>query len=87
MAGRGEKGVLITTGTFTAAAQQEATRDGVTPIDLLDGNELCDLLKRYSLGVTTEPSKTLRSTRSSGARFADRHARALAAEPAGCARR
>ena len=51
MAGRGEKGVLITTGTFTPAAQQEATRDGVTPIDLIDGDELCDLLKQHRVGV------------------------------------
>lgn len=51
MAGRGEKGVIITTSTFTAAAQQEATRDGVPPIDLLDGDMLCDLLKRHGVGV------------------------------------
>jgi restriction system protein len=51
MAGRGEKGVLITTASFTPAAQQEATRDGVTPIDLVDGDELCDLLKRHRVGV------------------------------------
>ena len=51
MAGRGEKGVLITTGAFTPAAQQEATRDGVSPIDLIDGNELCELLKRHRVGV------------------------------------
>lgn len=51
MAGRGEKGVLITTATFTPAAQQEATRDGVTPIDLVDGDELRDLLKRHTIGV------------------------------------
>jgi restriction system protein len=52
MAGRGEKGLLITTASFTPAAYSEATRDGVTPIDLIDGNELCDLLKRYGVGVT-----------------------------------
>jgi len=51
MAGRGEKGLLITTGTFTPAAYQEATRDGVTPIDLIDGDELCDLLKRLRVGL------------------------------------
>jgi restriction system protein len=51
MAGRGEKGLLITTGTFTPAAYQEATRDGVTPIDLIDGDELCELLKRLRVGV------------------------------------
>jgi restriction system protein len=51
MAGRGEKGVIITTATFTTAARDEATRDGVPPIDLIDGDWLCDLLKQYGVGV------------------------------------
>jgi len=54
MAGRGDKGLLITTGTFTSEAKREATRDGAPPIDLVDGQELCLLLKRYELGVTTK---------------------------------
>lgn len=54
MAGRGERGLLITTGTFTADAKQEATRDGASPIDLIDGDRLCELLKEYRLGVRTE---------------------------------
>lgn len=53
MAGRGEKGLLITTGTFTREATAEATRDGAPPIELIDGDRLCDLLKEYSLGVST----------------------------------
>lgn len=53
MTGRGDKGLLITTGTFTADAQREATRDGAPPIDLIDGDALCDLLKEYGLGVET----------------------------------
>lgn len=53
MAGRGEKGLLITTGRFTTEAKREASRDGATPIELIDGDKLCDLLKRYELGVTT----------------------------------
>lgn len=53
MAGRGDKGLLITTGSFTADAQREATRDGAPPIDLIDGELLCDLLKQYQLGVET----------------------------------
>ncbi len=53
MAGRGDKGLLITTGSFTADAKKEATRDGAPPIDLIDGDRLCELLKRYELGVTT----------------------------------
>ena len=51
MSGRGDKGLLITTGSFTADAKQEATRDGAPPVDLIDGDRLCDLLKEYELGV------------------------------------
>lgn len=51
MAGRGEKGLLITTGTFTHAAQTEATRDGAAPVELVSGESLCDLLKKYEIGV------------------------------------
>ena len=54
MAGRGDKGLLITTGTFTADAKQESTRDGAPPIDLIDGERLCELLKEHGLGVNTE---------------------------------
>jgi restriction system protein len=46
------RGLLITTASFTPAAYSEATRDGVTPIDLIDGNELCDLLKAHGVGVS-----------------------------------
>jgi restriction system protein len=53
MAGRGEKGLLVTTATFTGEAKAEATRDGAPPVDLIDGQRLCDLLKEYDLGVTT----------------------------------
>jgi restriction system protein len=53
MAGRGDKGLLITTGTFTPDAKAEATRDGAPPVDLIDGDRLCDLLKQYEVGVRT----------------------------------
>jgi restriction system protein len=53
MAGRGDKGLVITTGSFTGDAKREATRDGAPPIDLIDGDGLCELLKRYELGVKT----------------------------------
>lgn len=52
--GRCEKGLLITTGSFTVDAQREATRDGALAIDLVDGDRLCDLLKELSLGVKTK---------------------------------
>ncbi len=54
MAGRGDKGLLITTGTFSSEAKKEATRPGAPPIDLIDGEALCDLLKKHGLGVKTE---------------------------------
>ena len=53
LAGRGDKGLLITTGTFTSSAKEEANRDGAPPVDLVDGDDLCELLKRYELGVKT----------------------------------
>ena len=52
--GRADKGLFITTGTFTSQASDEATRDGATAIDLIDGDRLCELLKQYDLGVKTE---------------------------------
>lgn len=55
MTGRGEKGLLITTGTFTASAKAEATRDGAPPVDLIDGSELVELMRRYELGVRSIP--------------------------------
>jgi restriction system protein len=53
MVGRTDKGLFITTGTFTAEAKKEATRDGAPAIDLIDGDLLCDLLKSLKLGVET----------------------------------
>lgn len=54
MVGRADKGLFITTGTFTPAAVKEATRDGAPPIDLVDGDQLAVKLKELSLGVRTE---------------------------------
>jgi restriction system protein len=54
MSGRVDKGLFITTGTFTAEATKEATREGVPLIDLIGGDLLCDELKRYGLGVQSE---------------------------------
>jgi len=54
MIGRADKGLFITTGTFTAQASDEATRDGATAIDLIDGLRLCELLKENNLGVQTQ---------------------------------
>ncbi|MFN0192974.1 MAG: restriction endonuclease [Aestuariivirga sp.] len=54
MVGRCDKGLIITTGTFSADATREATRDGAPAIDLIDGDLLCDLLKQLKLGVDVE---------------------------------
>jgi restriction system protein len=51
MQGRCDKGLIITTGTFSADARGEATRDGAPAIDLIDGEALCDLLKSLKLGI------------------------------------
>lgn len=52
MQGRADKGLIITTGTFTADARKEATRDGAPAIDLIDGEGLCQLLRDKRLGVS-----------------------------------
>lgn len=51
MQGRANKGLVITTGTFTPDARREATRDGAPVIDLIDGDALCLLLRDLRLGV------------------------------------
>jgi restriction system protein len=51
MTGRADKGIIITTGSFTPEAKREATRDGAPPIELIDGTQLCDILRKYNLGV------------------------------------
>lgn len=51
MVGRADKGLIMTTGVFTADARKEATRDGAPTIDLVDGEALCGLLKDLKLGV------------------------------------
>jgi restriction system protein len=51
MAGRADKGIIITTGSFTAEARREASRDGVPPIELIDGDRLIDMLEKLELGL------------------------------------
>jgi restriction system protein len=49
--GRADKGIFITTGTFSQDAQKEATRDGVLPIELVDGERLVELFQTKQLGL------------------------------------
>lgn len=51
MTGRADKGLILTTGTFTAGAQAEATRDGAPPLELVDGQELVNLMEKLELGL------------------------------------
>jgi restriction system protein len=51
MAGRADKGIIITTGSFTAEARREGSRDGATPIELIDGEKLVDMLEELELGL------------------------------------
>jgi restriction system protein len=52
--GRADKGLIITTGSFSRDAKKEAQRDGATPIDLIDGLDLTEKLKELKLGVEIE---------------------------------
>jgi len=54
MIGRTDKGLFITTGTFTREAILEANRDGAPAIDLIDGEKLVEKLKELNLGIDIE---------------------------------
>ncbi|MBW4679765.1 MAG: restriction endonuclease [Microcoleus vaginatus WJT46-NPBG5] len=54
MVGRTDKGLFITTGTFTTEAKKEATRDGAPALELIDGEELSSILRNLKLGVETK---------------------------------
>ncbi|MDZ7766380.1 MAG: restriction endonuclease [Melioribacteraceae bacterium] len=54
--GRAEKGIFITTGSFTSSASEEARREGVIPIELVDGEKLVDMFEKLEIGL--RPVKT-----------------------------
>lgn len=56
MMGRADKGIIITTGAFTSDAKREARRDGVPPIELVDGEKLIEMFEQVELGL--KPIKT-----------------------------
>ena len=51
MQGRADKGIILTTGSFTSDAKKEARRDGAPPIELVDGEKLVEMFERLHLGV------------------------------------
>ncbi len=56
MQGRADKGIVLTTGTFTSEARREASRDGVPPIELVDGTKLLQMFESLELGL--KPTKS-----------------------------
>lgn len=56
MMGRADKGLILTTGTFTADARREAVRDGVPPLELVDGESLVALFEKLELGLLPRKS-------------------------------
>ncbi|MCA1773889.1 MAG: restriction endonuclease, partial [Halomonas sp.] len=51
MLGRAEKGIIITTSSFTNAAILEANREGAPHVELVDGVKLVEMFQRVELGV------------------------------------
>jgi restriction system protein len=49
--GKADKGILLTTGSFTMEAKREAIRDGANPIELVDGEKLVRMFEKLELGV------------------------------------
>jgi len=51
MIGRAEKGIILTTGTFSKDAEREANRDGAPPVELVDGEKLVEMFEKVELGL------------------------------------
>ena len=59
MQGRTDKGIILTTGTFSADARKEAVRDGVPPIELVDSEKLLDMFEKLQLGLRPQAAYEL----------------------------
>lgn len=51
MAGRAEKAIFLTTSRFTSSAREESERPGASQVELVDGEKLFEMAKKYSLGL------------------------------------
>lgn len=49
-----QKGVFITTSSFTKEAQQYADRQQQKNLKLIDGDLLCSLMIKYEVGIAVE---------------------------------
>ena len=61
MDGRTDKGIIITTGTFTKDARKEANRNGVARIELVDGEKLLDIFEQLKFGLERVPAFEVKS--------------------------
>jgi len=57
--GRVERGIFLTTGTFTQGAIKAAARENATPIELVDIDRLLELLIAENLGVRPTQALTI----------------------------
>lgn len=53
--GTHEQGLIITTSDFSKGAKEEATRANATPVGLMNGEQLVDLLIQNEIGITLTP--------------------------------
>jgi hypothetical protein len=60
-AGPADKGIIITTGSFTSEARKAAVRHGVPAIELADGEKLVTMLEGLELGL--KPRRTFEGAR------------------------
>lgn len=51
MIGRAEKGIIMTTGTFSSDAIKEANREGAPHVELVDGKKIVEMFELVQLGV------------------------------------
>jgi restriction system protein len=51
MTGRADKGIFLTTGSFSVDARREASRDGAPPIELVDADKLVGMFEELELGL------------------------------------
>lgn len=54
-----QRGLLITTGSFSPAAKAQATATGMLPISLVEGDEFVDLMISRNVGVTRKSIEVL----------------------------
>jgi len=57
--GSNEQGLIITTSNFSAGAKAEAERPNATPVSLMNGTQLVDLLVEHELLVRRSPQTLL----------------------------